>query len=370
MTPIRHFDCAVLLILAICFVGCAVADDAKTIDLSIPQFEPKPLVWVESLPIVESVDDDKKTEAKRMMKVADRFKAAGQHDKAAEDYEAALRLDPELAFAAYQAACNFELAGEHQKAVAQFQKAVELGFDAFPTALEDAELGKIRSLPDFKKQLLLIRERYLASGSEIVGQPYAVRPAGRRPDSGWPTILLLHGYGDSNLNYQALCEEWGDLGFVAIAMPGSLPAGDGRYVWSDESTDQTHADLRAALASPLLDGVIDRQRVYLLGFSQGALHAMLLTANYPDQFAGVVGLSPGGSLSDRLAEPTIKKGRPSKCFFIHGDQEPHAPYVKIWYTACQKAGWKFGSATHPGGHQFPENWDTLRLEVAKFLSDK
>jgi pimeloyl-ACP methyl ester carboxylesterase len=104
-----------------------------------------------------------------------------------------------------------------------------------------------------------------------------------------------------------------------------------------------------------------------LGFSQGALHAMLLTAEHPDDYAGVVALSPGGSMSERLADPVLRPGRPARCVFVHGSFEAYAPTVQIWSSACQKAGWKFDSQTHDGGHHFPRHWDEMRPDVARFL---
>jgi predicted esterase len=107
----------------------------------------------------------------------------------------------------------------------------------------------------------------------------------------------------------------------------------------------------------------------VLGFSQGALHAMLIAAEHPNTYAGVVALSPGGSLARRLADPPLNRDeRAARCAFIHGEQEPHAPYVEIWDIACSKAGWKFYTATHPGGHQFPDNWPELQPEIATFLT--
>ena len=111
-------------------------------------------------------------------------------------------------------------------------------------------------------------------------------------------------------------------------------------------------------------------RSTLLGFSQGALHALLLAAEQPGLYAGVVALSPGGSLAERLVPPPLNQNqRPGRVVFIHGSQEPHAPYVRIWSDACQAAGWKFDGRTHPGSHHFPENWEEMQPEIAAFLTD-
>jgi len=113
----------------------------------------------------------------------------------------------------------------------------------------------------------------------------------------------------------------------------------------------------------------NRKRVYLLGFSQGALHALLLTAEHPETYAGVVTISPGAPppLSKRLFAPRPNQSQLARCMFIHGLQEPHAPLVRIWSETCKAAGWKFDSKTHPGGHKFPDNWDEMRPEIAGFL---
>ena len=181
-------------------------------------------------------------------------------------------------------------------------------------------------------------------------------------------MLLLHGYGDSNLSYLDLAREWSKLGFLAVAVPGSVPASNGRFLWSMESTEQTPHDWQAIVKSPLLDGVANCEKVFLLGFSQGALHAMLLTAENPNAYAGVVGLSPGGSLAKQFVAPQLNRsGRTARCVFIHGEQESHVPFVRIWSKACKDAGWKFDSMTHPGAHHFPEDWDTIRPGIAAFL---
>lgn len=209
-----------------------------------------------------------------------------------------------------------------------------------------------------------------ASSSTRVGQAIAIRPSGKRPAAGWPMILLLHGYGDSNLSYVDFARDWAELGFVAVAVPGSVPARNGHFLWSLESTEPTHQDLQAIIRSPLFGSLVNRDQVFLLGFSQGALHAMLLAAEQPDLYAGVVALSPGGSLADRLDPPPLNRNqRPGRIVFIHGTEEPPAPYVRIWSSACQSAGWKFDSKTHPGGHHFPEDWDEMQAKVATFLID-
>ena len=104
--------------------------------------------------------------------------------------------------------------------------------------------------------------------------------------------------------------------------------------------------------------------------SHKRVQAMLLTAAHSDIYAGVVGLSPGGppSLADQLFKPRIDRTHlAARCVFIHGQREVHAVIVPIWAKACNNAGWQFQSKTHPGAHHFPADWDSMQIEVAKFL---
>ena len=97
----------------------------------------------------------------------------------------AIKADPTWSYPVYQLACNYELWNQTDRAWAQFVKAVDLGFDDFPTALVDDELGQMRNRTDFKTKLRKIRERYIASSSqESVSQSQSVPRARSQPAAG------------------------------------------------------------------------------------------------------------------------------------------------------------------------------------------
>ncbi|MEW4455543.1 alpha/beta hydrolase [Bremerella sp. JC817] len=342
-------------------IGCG-----PTADLSIPRLPPRPVVWLNNWqPAKVSAT---RSEADQYLQKGDALKGMGMYDAAKEQYLAASNADPEFAFPMYQLACNYELAGQHDDAVLAFREAMERGFDDFPTAVTDEELGRIRRRSDFQNDLQIIRTRYLVAARKHVGQPIAVRPETDKPPAGWPVILMLHGYGDTHLNYLDEAERWARQGFVAIVVPGSFPTHGDTFQWSLDSFETTHGDLQAIVHSQLLDGVVDLSKIYLLGFSQGALHAMLVTEAHADKYAGVVALSPGGNMIQQLGRPSLDttKGA-ARIVFIHGEQEPHAPLVNIWARECGNAKWMFESQTHPGGHHFPDDWELRVPAIATFL---
>lgn len=345
----------------------AMQPDKALPDLSTPILEPKPLVWVQDWGGEAKVPAARQ-EAARLLRKGDAMKSSEAYAEAEKVYRAVIQADPSWAYPHYQLACNYELWNKHEQAVSEFKTSMELGLDDFPMMMSDPELGSIRQRPDFVESLQETRRRYLASSHTRVGQPIAVRPEGTPPTGGWPLMLLLHGYGDSNVNYLDQAQAWAAQGFVAVAVPGTVPMTSDSFQWSKESVDPTQRDLQAIVKSPLLEGLINPQQVFLMGFSQGALHSLILTMQRPDQYAGVVALSPGGSLAEQIMEPVLTQH--SRCVFIYGQLEPHAPVAAKWRAACKKAGWEYLCRIHQGSHHFPEDWDEVLPKIANFLKSE
>ena len=208
--------CAVLFVT---MLARSTPDSVETADtdpaLSIPRLEPKPLVWLDDWPGL-APEPAARQDARDLVDMADQLKAFEEFSEAESYYQSAMQADPTWAYPPYQLACNYELWNRHEQATPQFARAMELGFDDFPTALTDDELGRIREGASFTASLHEIRERYIASADTRVGVPIAVRPHGDMPVNGWPVMLLLHGYGDSNVSYLDNAEQWAELGFVAV----------------------------------------------------------------------------------------------------------------------------------------------------------
>ena len=339
--------------------------------LAVPQFEPAPVQWFEEWERNNPDPPEKTTErenAETGRMFADSLKSNGNYAGAEKLYLEVLRTDPTYAFAAYQLACNYELWGKHDDAVRCFEQALELDFYDFPTALSDDELGKIRKRPEFPRQLRILLDRYR---NEVTpGTPLAVRPESEMPEAGYPVMLLLHGKGDSHLAWVENAQRWADMGFLAVAVPGSVPSGDGRYSWMMETTTATHRELQAIVTSELLEPLIDHSRVFLLGFSLGAMHGMVLVMDYPEEYRGVVAISPGGLLVNRLVRPEFSDSISGRVMLVYGTQEVHGQLVSVTSVACRNAGWKFRARSHPGGHHFPDSWDEMVLKIPAFLLEE
>ncbi len=126
-------------------------------------------------------------------------------------------------------------------------------------------------------------------------------PSGDGPH---PTVLALHGWGASALDLLGLAPYICDGRFLVICPQGSLevPIGGGAvgYGWiplkmgspTDLKTLLSARDrLQTFLAQALARYPIDREKLVVLGFSQGGAMAYSLALGEPDRFRALVSMS-------------------------------------------------------------------------------
>jgi len=143
----------------------------------------------------------------------------------------------------------------------------------------------------------------------------------------YPTLVLLHGRGDSAAGIAPLGYEFerDDLLVISVQAPlelGGMMAGGYEWYRLREPRRLDEATLRASLdaLAEFLDAVkfaypIDPERVVLLGFSQGAVMSLGAQALRPESVAGVIALS-GYFPIEVESEAGNLVGRPA--FVAHG----------------------------------------------------
>ena len=165
---------------------------------------------------------------------------------------------------------------------------------------------------------------------------HLVREPGRDGAAAPPLVLLLHGIGSNEEDLFGLAP-YLDERFLVVSARAPLALGYGGYGWFNlEITPRgMAADLAQAKRSlDLLPGFVDELvdaygadpgRVYLMGFSQGAMMSLALALTRPEKVAGVVAMS--GRLPRQVieSEPDREalKGKP---FIVtHGLYDPVLP---------------------------------------------
>ena len=141
---------------------------------------------------------------------------------------------------------------------------------------------------------------------------HLVREPSARVAGAAPLLLMLHGVGSNEADLFGLAP-YLDARLLVASARAPVEMGYGAYGWFNieftpaglvADVAQARASLRqlAVFVDELVDAYpVDPRRVYLLGFSQGAMMSLGLMLSHPSKVAGVVAMSgrfPAELLSD------------------------------------------------------------------------
>jgi polyhydroxybutyrate depolymerase len=140
-----------------------------------------------------------------------------------------------------------------------------------------------------------------------------------------PAVLLLHG----GLGTGAQMERYTDFDRVAAAasVVAVYPQGIDRQ-WNDHRSSETQSDVDdERFLLDLIDrlaqaGIVERNRVYIAGISNGALMALDMACNHADRIAGIAVIA--GSLPQGYRCAPV---RPLPVIFFHGTSDQYIPFV-------------------------------------------
>ena len=151
-----------------------------------------------------------------------------------------------------------------------------------------------------------------------------------------PLLLLLHGVGSHEEDLFGLVSQL-DLRFFVVSARAPLTLGPHSYGWFHvtftehgpvivpEEAEASRQTLIAFIDELIENYHLDPHRVYLMGFSQGAIMSLSLALTAPEKIAGVVAMS-GRILPEVLplaVAPERMNGLP--IFVVHGLQDNVLP---------------------------------------------
>jgi len=176
-------------------------------------------------------------------------------------------------------------------------------------------------------------------------------------------LVMLHGMGSKPTDF--LGDEYGDLAdslkSVVVAVSGPVPEAEGKYDWSDD-IEVNSARVNAGLAEARSKARVRKDRVVLMGYSQGAYAALGLAYAHPETFAGVIAISPGSLTNPVLPQnpsPLLAKRGFVLCY---GGQD-EADFIrqgKDRTEAARRAGAKIEVKEYPkAGHLIPQDRDEV-----------
>lgn len=220
-------------------------------------------------------------------------------------------------------------------------------------------------------------------------QPFSLVHLTRAPtqDAGAPPplLLLLHGVGSHEGDLMGLAP-YLDPRFFIVSARAPVVLGPGMYGWFHVQLDPYHPIINpdeAEASRRTLLGFIDElieaygpdpARVYLMGFSQGAIMSLSVALTRPDKVAGVVVMS-GRVLPEvqpLMASPEAMRELP--VFVAHGTEDPVLPveHGRAAKRLLEGLPVTLTYREYPMGHQVSEEsladvaaWLTERLAAAR-----
>jgi phospholipase/carboxylesterase len=171
-------------------------------------------------------------------------------------------------------------------------------------------------------------------------------PPRHEPAHPAPLAVVLHGAGSGAAAGAALLRDLADdAGLVLLALDSRGPTWD--LIRGGYGPDVRF--LRTALAHVSARIAIDRRRVAIGGFSDGASYALSLGLTNGDLFNHIVAFSPG------FLAPSERRGRPL-VFIAHGVRDRVLPIDRCSrriVPSLREAGYQVRYREFDGGHEVP-----------------
>lgn len=193
-------------------------------------------------------------------------------------------------------------------------------------------------------------------------------------------LVLVHGYGSNELDLFSFAEELPDeLLIVSLRAPYDM--GYGGYAWYAINLDASNnkfSDLDQARTSltKISEVIADLQDVYntnrnktfLLGFSQGAILSYALSFSHPNQVQHVVALS--GYINEDLLPESIDNEIVTDYYISHGtvDQVLPVEWARKAPEILSSYGLKNEYSEYPVGHGVaPQNFYSFKRWIEERL---
>ena len=150
--------------------------------------------------------------------------------------------------------------------------------------------------------------------------PYLVRQVGKKPDSGWPLFIAMHGGGGApkRLNdsqwrimerYYHDHDDKGGYLYLALRAPTDE--------WNGFYTGYVYPLIAKLIRQFLLFGDVDSNKVFVMGYSHGGYGAFAIGPKMADRFAAIH--SSAAAPTDRESSPKNLRNTPFT--FMIGDQD-------------------------------------------------
>ncbi|WP_099353671.1 alpha/beta hydrolase [Fredinandcohnia onubensis] len=190
------------------------------------------------------------------------------------------------------------------------------------------------------------------------------------PDKKYPALFLMHGMGSNEQDLLSLVRGLEDT-FYIYSIRGPLTQPPGYAFFTIEGYGKPHREVFDQSIGQLTNFLdyasqyypIDQERIYLLGFSQGAIVSMTLGLALGDRIKGIVALSgyiPAFVKEDYDIQPVDNLS----IFISHGEHDPVLPFE--WGVESKEFFERQGA--NVSFHSYPEG-HTVSLQNYRDLNE-
>ena len=194
-----------------------------------------------------------------------------------------------------------------------------------------------------------------------------------------PLLIALHGYGANKRQMMREARQMAPGEFAIVSLQGfhqhlkepKEAGGPLRFGFGwltnfdpEESVGIHHKALLDLIGALNAEGVIDLQRVFLLGFSQSCALNYRFAFTYPDILRGVIGIC--GGVPGDLESSEVYKPTKASVFHLSGASDEFYPPARVADYA-QQLRWLAAEVVHKSyeaGHDFVQ---AMRTDVHEWL---
>lgn len=207
---------------------------------------------------------------------------------------------------------------------------------------------------------------------------FYVERAAEKSSENPPLLIMLHGYGSHEEDLFSLSSELQDeFHIVSARAPHSI--GFGGYAWyaiNFDADEKKFSDIPQAKESlQMIDKLIDElkskinpSKIFLLGFSQGAILSYAYSMNYPNKVDHVIALS--GYLIEDLIPSNLSKEIKTDYYSSHGTVDQVIPvawarkiqaFIESQNLDCEYSEYPVGHGVAPQNFYSFKDWIEKRL---------
>lgn len=309
------------------------------------------------------------------------FAAQAQQASAAHQYATAVTLvtkaleRQERVEFRYDLACYLALSGDTDRAFATLNTAIDEGYLDAAHLQADPDLQALHPDPRFARALDHLRAVAQALRAKLaaVPPPQSVfsLPEAASAHHRVPLVVALHGVGENPQHFATIFAPWTRAsGFALLAIGGSEARslkGDA-FAWTyPRDVERVHAIVGDILAHQ----PIDPARVYLLGFSQGAVMSYPVAFRDPMRFAGVIAMS-GAMMPETIdAAGMAAAATHLPILAFHGEQDGNVLIAldRATQDRLRAAHFTTTLTAFTGGHQFPPDTAVQLTQAIRWLDE-